>query len=589
VSDQATTTRGIDTYRRLLRYARGYWKVFIVAAVAMVVYSATLASFAKLMEPLMDESFVNRDPFWLRWTPVLMIVIFVVRAVAAVVSKFGMAWIGRNIIMTLRAEMFDRLVSLPSGYYDRSSSGEIIAKFTYDAEQVAQAATSAVTVLIRDSTTVIALLIFMLYSSFALTVTLILITPLLAILVLWVGRRFREISRRIQRSVGQVSHVVEEATEGNRVVKIFGGQTYEKENFHRINERNLRLHMKMTMTQAASSPILEMIVGLAFAGIIAVASSNVVLEHITVGAFVAFMVAMMMLFGPLRSLANVNATIQRGIAAGESVFVMLDTEPEKDLGTLGLARAEGRVEFRHVSFVYEAAKGKVLEDIDLAIAPGETVALVGRSGSGKSTLVNLLARFYEPTEGEIRVDGVDIQDYRLVDLRDQIAYVGQDVTLFNDTIGRNIAYGRLESATPDDIEQAAQAANALEFIRDLPDGFETLVGENGVLLSGGQRQRVAIARALLKDAPILILDEATSALDTESERQIQDALDHLIRNRTTLVIAHRLSTVEKANRIVVLHKGRIVESGSHDELLACNGRYANLYRMQFRDPDAEIA
>jgi subfamily B ATP-binding cassette protein MsbA len=589
VSDQATHTRGIDTYRRLLHYARGYWKAFVIAALAMVVYSITLAAFAKLMEPLMDESFVNRDPFWLRWTPVLMAGIFIVRTVAAVVSKFGMAWIGRNIILALRSEMFDRLVSLPSGYYDRSSSGEIIAKFTYDAEQVAGAATGAVTVLIRDTTTVVALLIYMLYSSFALTMALILATPLLGVLVFWVGRRFREISRRIQRSVGQVSHVVEEAVEGNRVVKIFGGQDYEKENFHRINERNRRLNMKMTMTQAASSPVLEMIVGLAFAGIVAVASSQMVLENITVGAFVAFMVAMMMLFGPLRSLANVNATIQKGIAAGESVFGLMDIEPEKDLGTLRLARAEGRVEFRAVSFAYDAAKGTVLKGIDLVVEPGERVALVGRSGSGKSTLVNLLARFYDPTEGAILVDGVNSQDYRLVDLRDQIAYVGQDVTLFNDTIACNIAYGRLESSTPDDIERAAQAANALEFIHELPDGFETLVGENGVLLSGGQRQRVAIARALLKDAPILILDEATSALDTESERQIQDALEHLIRNRTTLVIAHRLSTVENADRIVVLHKGAVVESGTHAELLALEGRYANLYRMQFREPEPEMA
>jgi subfamily B ATP-binding cassette protein MsbA len=589
VSDQATHTRGIDTYRRLLHYARGYWKVFMIAATAMVVYSITLAAFAKLMEPLMDESFVNRDPFWLRWTPVLMGGIFIVRTVAAVVSKFGMAWIGRNIILTLRSEMFDRLVSLPSGYYDRSSSGETIAKFTYDSEQVAGAATGAVTVLIRDTTTVIALLIYMLYSSFALTMALILATPLLGFLVFWVGRRFREISRRIQRSVGQVSHIVEEAVEGNRVVKIFGGQEYEKQNFHRINERNRRLNMKMTMTQAASSPILEMIVGLAFAGIVAVASSQMVLESITVGAFVAFMVAMMMLFGPLRSLANVNATIQKGIAAGESVFGLMDIEPEKDLGTLRLARAEGRVEYRGVSFSYDAAKGVVLKDIDLVVEPGERVALVGRSGSGKSTLVNLLARFYDPTEGQILVDGVNVQDYRRVDLRDQIAYVGQDVTLFNDTIARNIAYGRLERSTPADIERAAQAANALEFIHELPDGFETLVGENGVLLSGGQRQRVAIARALLKDAPILILDEATSALDTESERQIQDALEHLVRNRTTLVIAHRLSTVENADRILVLDKGSIVESGTHAELLALEGGYANLYRLQFREPETETA
>jgi ATP-binding cassette, subfamily B, bacterial MsbA len=477
--------------------------------------------------------------------------------------------------------MFHHLLGLPVRYYDGSSSGQLISRLSYNVEQVARAATDSVSILIRDTLTILGLLGWMFYLNWMLTLAVLIIAPMVALLVSQVTRRFRRISHRIQHNMGDVTQVVQEVIEGNRVVKIFGGEAYERERFEDINENNRRLHMKMALTHAMHLPLVQFFVALALALIVWLATLEPVLETVTVGTFVSFITALLLLLTPIRRLTNVNEMLQKGIAAGQSIFALLDSDLERDRGELHIQRARGDIQFRDVHFSYDADKGDVLRGIDLHIRPGETVALVGRSGSGKTTLVNLLPRFYDPQRGQVLLDGADVTQYRLADLRNQIAYVGQHVTLFNDTIGRNIAYGSLGDVSEEDIVRAAEAAHAMEFIRNLPKGLDTPVGDNGVMLSGGQRQRLAIARALLKDAPILILDEATSALDTEAERHIQAALENLIRNRTTLVIAHRLSTVERADRIVVMQDGTMVESGRHQELVERNGVYARLHRLQF--------
>jgi len=409
--------------------------------------------------------------------------------------------------------------------------------------------------------------------------------PAIVFMVMYITKHFRRTSRKIQRSMGKVTHVVEEAIEANRVVKIFGGQRYETQQFDQVNERNRRLRMRMIVAQATSVPAIQFVVAAALALIIYLATVDSLIHTFTAGTFVSFITAMLMLFGPLKRITTVNAKVQTGIAASQSVFELLDTPPEPDTGTRTLRRPR-LIEYRNVHFAYSAEKGNVLHGIDLRVDAGESVALVGRSGSGKSTMVNLLARLYECRTGGIFIDGVDIRELTLASLREQLAYVGQEVTLFNDTIFNNIAYGRLSESSHAQVRRAAVAAHAAEFIETLPEGYDTLVGENGVLLSGGQRQRLAIARALLKNSPLLILDEATSSLDTESERHVQAGLQALVANRTTFVIAHRLSTVERADRIVVLDAGYIVESGTHAELLAADSHYAGLYRMQFADPAA---
>lgn len=581
VKDQADS---YQYYRRLISYALVYWKIFIVAVLGMIVVAGTDAALAAYMKPLMDGAFVNRDQNVIDMMPFILIGIFVARVLGMFISLYGMSWIGRMVIMELRNLMFKHILRLPKSYYDMATTGEIMSKFTYDVEQVANATTKVITILIRDTFTIIALLAWMIYLSPLLASMFLFVGPFLIMLVAFVSKKFRKVSRRIQSSMGDVSKVLEESIKGQIVVKMFGGHEYEENQFHKINDNNRRQNMRMIATQALSSPIMRLIVGIGLAGVIYVATNDAMAEVISVGAFGSFMVAMAMIFAPIKRLSDVNADLQRGLAAAESVFGLIDMVTEKDLGQYKVDRVLGNVNFSNVNFRYVGSEVDTLKNISLDVKAGQTIAFVGRSGSGKSTLLNLLPRFYDIREGSIKLDGHELAEYDLNNLRSQIAYVGQDIVLFNDTIEHNIAYGSFLDTDHSKVEEAARLAYADKFIENMEEGYNSMVGERGVMLSGGQRQRIAIARALLKDAPVLILDEATSALDTESERFIQKSLETLMENRTTLVIAHRLSTIENADVIVVMDEGEIVETGTHDDLIAANGHYAALHQLQFKEP-----
>jgi len=583
MADRKTSPDGRLIYRRLLGYVLPHWRAFVTAIIGLVIVAGTEAGFAAFIKPMMDGSFVERDPEVIKLTPFVLIGIFLIRGIASFLSGYSMAWVARKVISNLRGEMFRQLLRLPVTFYDATPSGTLLSKLIYDVEQVARATTDVITIVIRDTFTVIGLLGWMFYLNWRLALILLIGTPVIAQIINFINRRFRRYSTRIQNSIGDVTQIAEESIEGQRVVKTFGGEQYESGRFEQANESNRRLNMKLESTSAASVPLVQFVAAIAAAAVIYIALREVDRNDLTVGSFMSFIAAMMMLLAPMKRLTKITANLQRGIAAAESIFGFIDTTPEVDEGKRELKRSGGAVAYRDVHFSYRADKEEVLKGISFDVAPGQSIAFVGRSGSGKSTLVSLLPRFYDVGTGQILIDGHDIREFPLPVLRDQIALVSQHITLFNDTIANNIAYGRLEGSSREAIIAAAEAAHAMEFINDLPEGLDTLVGENGVLLSGGQRQRLAIARALLKDAPILILDEATSALDTESERHIQDALEELMQNRTTLVIAHRLSTIENADRILVMDKGRVVESGRHDELLAQKGHYAALYNMQFQE------
>jgi subfamily B ATP-binding cassette protein MsbA len=572
----------VAVYRRLFAYSMEHWGLFLLAIVGMIVYAATETAFAALIKPLLDQSFVKRDPEYIRLMPLAILAIFLIRGVASFVSTYFMSAVGRNVIKKLRRQVFNKFLELPTAYYDRNSSGVLLSKLTFDIEQVAQATSQVITTMVRDTLTILGLAGYMLWVNVRLSFFILVVGPIIAGLIRLVSRHFRRYSARIQHSMGDVTRVAEEVLEAHKVVKVYGGKENEETGFDAVNERNRALHMKLVAVKGASTPFIQMIAALGLVGVVYVATSGSAEEAISVGDFGSFLSAMLLLMTPLKRLTNINAPLQQGIAAGHSIFELLDQHSEDRGGARPIVRADGNISYQHVDFLYNEEKGSVLHDIDLDIPAGQRLAIVGRSGSGKTTLVGLMPRFYDATGGAIFLDGHNIRDYMLDDLRRQIGLVSQDVKLFNESIRNNIAYGAMSECSPREIEAAAEAAHVLEFSDKLPQGLDTIVGDRGVLLSGGQRQRIAIARAILKDAPILILDEATSALDSEAERHIQAALKALMKNRTTLVIAHRLSTIENADRIVVMDQGRIVEAGSHSELLARAGHYSTLHRIQFQ-------
>jgi subfamily B ATP-binding cassette protein MsbA len=575
-------SEAVAVYRRLLTYVRPHLKIMLGAILAMVAYAGVEALFPLLMKEVV-ETLQDRGRAGGPFIPTAIVVLFVARGLLGFVTTYGMGWMGRRVIQELRRDVFNHFLQLPSRFYDQSSSGVLLSKITYNTEQVAESISNVVVVVIRDSFTIIGLVVVMIYLSPPLTLLISIAAPTIALLIHYLSKVFRRYSARIQSSMGDVTRVTEEIIAGQRIVKVFTGEQYERDHFAAANHENFRLNMRLVAAKAIGDALTAFLAAAGIAAVILVAFSETMFQSLSSDVFIAFLTAMAMLMAPLKRLTNVNVALQRGIAGGASLFELLDEEVEKDTGSRRIARARGSVAFEGVSFSYRDDKRSVLRNVDLEVAVGETIAIVGRSGSGKSTLVSLLPRFYDPTAGRILLDDIDIREFGLAELRRQISLVSQEIVLFNDSIANNVAYGGLRGASRERIEQAAQRAHVIEFTRDLPDGLEAMVGERGVLLSGGQRQRIAIARALLKDSPILILDEATSALDTESERHIQTALGELMADRTTLVIAHRLSTVESADRIVVLADGAVVETGNHQELLARGGHYQALYQMQFAD------
>ena len=577
-----TPPKGVEAYFRLLAYVRPYWPAFLLSVLGYAIYAGSSTAFAQVMKLLIDsiQEGMNEQRLFF---PLLVVGIFVLRGVGTFLGTYFMSYVARQLVHYLRLDLFKRFLVLPARFYDLHSTGHLVSRLTFNVEKVTGAATNAITVLLREGLLVIGLMGYLLWVNWKLALVFVAVSPIIGLVVSYASKRFRKISHRIQNSMGDVTHVASETLQGYRVVRSFGGKDFEFQRFVKASQYNRTQAMKMALTKAISTPVVQTIVAIALGILVWLALSPDLMGEMTPGEFIAFLTAASLMAKPLRQLTEINNTIQQGLAAAMDVFTYLDAPEEEDQGTKTLARAQGEISFKNVSFQYGEDLPLALTNINFTAQAGEMIALVGRSGGGKSTLASLIPRFYNATQGEVLLDGVPITEFTLASLREQIALVTQQVTLFNDTLAANIAYG-IKNPDPQAIEAAAKAAYVMDFAEKLPQGLNTLVGDNGVLLSGGQRQRIAIARAIMKNTPILILDEATSALDTESERYIQQALEHVMQGRTTFVIAHRLSTIEQADRILVIDQGQIVEEGSHQELLAKNGAYAQLHQMQFHEP-----
>ncbi len=574
-----------QNFKRLLSYAKPYKLGFVVAIIGMLGYAAIDVYFLSKLQPLIDEGLEGANPNFMKWAPLFVVVAFIFRGIFHFVANYCLAWVGNHVVTDLKQYLFEHIMAMPVAFHDKESTGSLISKLTYDTEQVLNSVSKSILVIVQQSAFVLGLIGLMFYISWQLSVIFLLITPLIAIIVSVVSKRFRKVSKNIQGAMGEVTTAAEQTFNGHKVVLTFGGQEKEFSRFEQINKNNRQQRMKLVAAKAGSVPIIQIIASFALAFVFYAVNSDTLRDSISAGSFVSVITYMTMLLRPLKMLTNVNSEFQKGMAACVSIFSVLDQETEKDTGCQHIGKAQGKIAFKDVNFAYDYNPSNAehkwsLENLSFELNPGETLALVGRSGSGKSTASALLLRFYDASQGEVLIDDTNIEHYHLKDLRHQFAYVSQQVVLFNDTLANNIAYGNPE-ASRDEIIAAAKSAHVMEFAQQMEHGLDTNIGENGALLSGGQRQRVAIARALLCDSPFLILDEATSALDTESERHIQDALQTLQQNRTSIVIAHRLSTIENADKIIVMEQGKIVEQGDHQSLLEKKGAYAQLHRFQF--------
>ena len=568
-------------YRRLVHYARPHAGMFAIGVLGMMMYAAVTPITAWFVKKFLNAAFVAQNMQVLRYVPVGVIALFLLRGIGDYLANYFPGWVGRQMIKAIRADLFAHYLRLPTAWYERESAGPMLSRLTYNAELVADAATNSATVLIRDSLAIAGGVFYLFYLNWKLAAFVIPVAVVIGLLVQSVNRRFRRYSTRIQNSMGDVTRVAKEAIEAHRVVKVFNAQQHLQNSFGTANELNRHTNMRLISARSSSNPIVQLIAALGLAAVLYDANRQVASGVMQVGDYLGFLTALLLIPEPLRRLVSVSGPLQQSIAAGASVFEVLDAPTEPAGGTRRIQHARGEVSFRNVNFTYDHDKGQVLHDINLEIAAGTTVAIVGRSGSGKTTLVSLLPRFYDPSSGAVLLDGVDLREYALADLRAQLSLVSQEVIIFNDSIGNNIVFGA-EHADAAAIDAAVRAAHVDEFVNEFPQGLATMVGDRGTGLSGGQRQRVAIARALLRNSPILILDEATSSLDTAAERHIQSALEQLVKNRTTFVIAHRLSTIEHADLIVVMQDGAIVETGTHAELIAHAGVYAQLHQLQFK-------
>lgn len=572
----------LKTYRRLLKATQKYWFLFVLGILGTIILSLIDAAFTWMVKPLINEGFVHRNIFFIKILPFMLVIIFIFRGIAGFASNYCISRVARNVVRDFRRQIFSKLLKLPASFYDRNSSGYLLSTIVYNVEQVAQASSDSLIMCLRESSLLIGLLIVMFAVSWRLSSIFLVITPFVAWIVKWSSARMRRLSKVVQQSVGDVTHLADEGIQAYKVIRLFGGQEHEYQKFCQATKKNQQRELKIVVTKSIGTAVVQLLIVIPTAA--ALLCALLPSMKVTAGGFGAVITSMIMLTRPVRRLTNVNSDIQKGVAGAESIFTVLDEQAEKDEGGIHVERAKGKIDYKNVEFSYSESKKPVLKNVNVSIYPGQIVAIVGRSGSGKSTLINLLPRFYQPQVGEITIDGININDYSLESLRNQFAFVSQQPVLFNDTIANNIAYGMKEKVSREDVVKVADAAYVTEFINALPDSLDTIIGEDGVLLSGGQRQRIAIARALLKNAPILVLDEATSALDTYSERQIQNALEQLMQQRTTLVIAHRLSTIENADWIIVLEDGKVVEQGTHKELLENNGAYTALHRLQFKEP-----